>query len=204
MTSVELDGPATTLGDLLRREHVLEDAALKRCVLSPLRSERLLGEVLVDQAGVSEQLVEQLLRQQISMRIRVLETLTDAVVRFRAAVRPPRSAFVKVSIGDYLVGRKRQRSEEETPVPPSVGAYASSKQAIDPQVAEKIVARERALSELGLPANAPLIDARRAYQKLVHALHPDTQSVHTDPETTTAKTLRLMKVREAYRTLISS
>src|SRR4051794_22125770 len=47
VTAVELDGPASSLAEVLRRDRAVDDETLRRSLLRAIASRRLHGEVLV-------------------------------------------------------------------------------------------------------------------------------------------------------------
>src|SRR5690242_15546273 len=65
VVAVDVDGGATTLGDMLRRDGVVGEETLRRSVLRAMTSRRLLGEVLVTDFHVSPAVVGAALRRQI-------------------------------------------------------------------------------------------------------------------------------------------
>ncbi len=179
VTAVEVDGSLPPLGDLVRREKLLDEEALNRSILASLRSQRMLGEVLVDEFQLAPTIVEALLRRQISQRLRFLESVVEARIRFHAAVRPPRSAFsTPLDPEAFLHGRKRARDE----------AYSSD---------------ETPHSVLGVSRTALPEEVRRAFRTLVRRLHPDLNG-HLPEGERRELTTRFLKVKEAYRTLVNA
>ncbi len=178
VTAVEVDGALPPLGDLVRREKLLDDDTLNRSILAALRSQRMLGEVLVDEFKLAPTIVEALLRRQISQRLRFLESVPDARIRFHAAVRAPKSAFkTPLDPEVFLHGRKRARDGE---TPSEVTPHAV----------------------LGVPNTALPEDVRRAFRILVRKLHPDLNG-HLPESERRELTTRFLRVKEAYRSLVS-
>ena len=90
VAAVELDAASPSLAEILRSEHAADDDVLRRSLLRAIASQRLHGEVLVDDFRLSPDVVGNALRRQVVARLAVLDKLPDARISFRVAVRVPR------------------------------------------------------------------------------------------------------------------
>lgn len=194
VVAVELDAAAPTLAEVLRGEPAADEDLLRRSLLRALASQRLHGEVLIDEFHVSPAVVGRALRRQLAARLQALEELPDARVCFRVAVRPPRGALQGRSATDasgaswisalgpcdFLHGRRRARER---------GA-----QALEP------VVHSTAWQALGLSPGAAAFEIKRAYRRLARAVHPDLHPDATDGERRVLAT-RFHALTEAYRAL---
>jgi hypothetical protein len=189
VSAVEVDGATTSLGEILRTEHLADDGVLRLSLLRAMASRRLHGEVLVADFHVSPAVIGNALRRQIVGRLLVLDRLTDARVAFRVAVRPPRGALTGTSaIGprDFLYGRRRRRDADVSQAGPRTKG-----------VADRIAWRV-----LGLPPGSGLEDIKRAYRRLAKSLHPDLHPLATDEERADLQS-RFAEVTDAYRALVA-
>lgn len=183
VTSVELDGPSPTLAELLKTAGALDDGVLRRALLRALASQRLVGEVLERDFHVSPRVIDVALREQLALRLRVLEALDDARVTFRVAVRPPREALRDrpLQASEFLRGRRRARDKNLTPKPP---------------------ADTSAYTLLGVERDADAAEIRRAFRRLARELHPDRHPHATDGERR-ALALKFAQVAAAYQALVA-
>ena len=182
VTAIEFDGALPPLGDLVRREKLVDEDALNRSILMSLRSSRLLGEVLVDEFELAPTIVESLLRRQIAQRLRHLEQVVDARIRFHPAEKPPKQAFqTPLDPEAFLHGRKRARDTQSDAPAFSVDAHET----------------------LGVSPTALPDEIRRAFRTLVRRLHPDLNG-HLPDADRRALTTRFLKVKEAYRALVNA
>jgi hypothetical protein len=203
--AVELDGASPSLAEILRGDGALNEDVLRRSLLRAIASQRLHGEVLIDDFFVSPNVVGEALRRQIVHRLAVLERLADARVAFRVAVRPPRGALAghRAAAGwdaplgpqEFLRGRRRARertgggSREATSVPyrdPAVRAGDAS-----------------AWEVLGLRAGAGIDEVKRAYRRLARTVHPDLRPDAGEAERRGLEA-RFAALTEAYRALIDA
>jgi len=175
VVAVEVDGAATPLGDLLRRERAVEEDTLKRSVLRAMASHRLLGEVLVNDFRLAPTVVGAALRRQMLGRLELLERLEDAQIHFRVAVRTPRGALTGEPLGPTDLPRRRRAPSPE---------------------------RAAAMFLLGVEASADEGEIKRAYRRLARLYHPDLHPAATDGERRTLAE-RFTAVTEAYRTLVA-
>ena len=191
VTAVELDRESPTLGDLLRRERVLDDDTMRRSLLRALAQRRLHGEVLVSDFHLSEDLVGRVVRTQMSLRLAALERIGDSELRFRVAVRMPREAVTPaLSPETFLHGRKRKRDEiDRTP-----RAW--------PVVPTECSSRRDARRVLGVPLYATTDDVKRAYRALVRQTHPDLHPRATLDERRELGR-KLAAVTSAYQALVA-
>jgi hypothetical protein len=198
VAAVELDGSAPSLAEILRNERAADDEVLRRSLLRAMASQRLHGEVLVDDFRLSPAVIGNALRRQMVARLAVLDRLTDARVAFRVAVRVPRGALMGAAAGasgqapwdpplaphEFLQGRRRKRGNE---APAAVTSIAT-----DPA----------AWRMLGLPPGAGLGEVKRAYRRLARSVHPDLHPDATDDERRSLQQ-RFAEITNAYRTLVA-
>jgi len=182
VTSVEIDGASPTLAELLKSAG-LDEATLRRALLRSLASRRLVGEVLARDFHVSPDVIDGALRAQLALRLRALETLDDARVSFRVAVRPPREALHDRPLepSEFLRGRRRARDRVRAPA--SAG---------DPS----------AYALLGVDRDADAAEIRRAFRRLARELHPDRHPHASEPERR-ALALKFAQVAAAYQALVA-
>jgi hypothetical protein len=188
VAAVDVEEATPPLAEILRRDRAADDQVIRQSLLRAMTSQRLLGEVLVDDFRVAPSVVGRALRQQILARLSVLERLVDARVSFRVAVRAPRGALGAraggpLGPGEFLHGRRRAR-ERAGHVAPARGGD------------------EGAWHVLGLEPGADPDAIRRAYRRLARALHPDLHPQATDDERRSLS-LRFAQVSEAYRALVA-
>src|SRR5580698_8211355 len=93
VAAVELDAASPSLAEILRNDRAADDDVLRRSLLRAMASQRLHGEVLVDDFRLAPSVVGAALRRQLRARLEVLDRLGDARVSFRVALRPPRGAL---------------------------------------------------------------------------------------------------------------
>lgn len=193
VTAVEVDGEGVALGEILRRDHSVDDEVLKRGVLRSLSSRRLLGEVLVSDFRISANVVGSALRRQILSRLHALETLCDARLHFRVVMRAPKTALTGQPLGpdEFLVGRRRARDRQ---------GRSSHRPAERPSAIDR--SRLSALAILELPPEADGLEVKRAYRRLVRAYHPDLHPLATEEERRELAA-RFGEVTRAYRTLVA-
>jgi hypothetical protein len=186
VTAVEVDGAGASLAEILRRERAADDDVLRRSLLRAMASQRLHGEVLVDEFHISPAIVHGALRRQLATRLAWLEALADARISFRVAVRAPRGSLSERPLEprEFLFGRRRARERAASP-PPSPSAADLS-----------------AWHVLGLPPGAREADIKRAYRRLARSVHPDLHPEATADERR-ALEARLVTLNEAYRVLVA-
>lgn len=185
VTSVEIDGASPTLAELLKNAGALDDGTLRRALLRSLASRRLVGEVLASDFHVSPDVIDGALREQLALRLRALETILDARVSFRVAVRPPREALHDRPLepNEFLRGRRRARDRNRTPTP---------KPATD----------SSAYTLLGVERDADAAEIRRAFRRLARELHPDRHPHASEPERR-ALAVKFAQVAAAYQALVA-
>ena len=198
VTAVEVDRASPSLGDILRDEvHAPDEPTLRRSLLRSLASARLHGEVLVQDFSVSPSVIVSALRRQIQIRLSALESLREASVRFHVTEAPPRHALLATPLAgtEFLHGKKRARDAETQGTwqrPPSYGETA------------RIEGSERkARRVLGVDPQASELDIKRAYRRLVRALHPDLNPEATSAERSVLGS-RFAEATDAYRLLTAS
>jgi DnaJ-domain-containing protein 1 len=198
VTAVELDRASASLAELLRREDAIDDDTLRRSLLRAMASRRLHGEVLVRDFHLSPTLVDRVLRQQVMIRLSVLEELADAQVCYRVTVRPPRGALVEEPLAatDFLAGKKRARDR----APASEARYRSSRPHFAPGAYD--TAKANAYRALGLPFGAETTELKQAYRRLVRSYHPDLHPGASHDERR-SMSVKFSEVTAAYRALVA-
>jgi hypothetical protein len=187
VAAVDLEEATPPLAEILRRDRAADDQVIRQSLLRAMTSQRLLGEVLVDDFRVAPSVVGRALREQIVARLAVLERLVDARVSFRVAVRAPRGALGTrvggpLGPGEFLHGRRRARERAGHLAPASSDGSA--------------------WQVLGVEPGTRAEEIRRAYRRLARQLHPDMHPEATDEERR-ALSVRFAEVSEAYRTLVA-
>jgi hypothetical protein len=192
--AVELDAQSPALGEILKRDRVVDEDVLKRSVLRSISSQRLLGEVLVTDFRISPAIIGAALRRQVLHRLQVLEQIEDARVLFRVAVRTPKSALTDDPIkpDEFLSGRKRARDRRDF-VPTESGCFPIPR--LDPR-------RAAALALLELGQDADPLAIKRAYRRLARELHPDLHP-HVSEGERSELHRRFSELTDAYRTLVA-
>jgi hypothetical protein len=183
VTAVEIDGATPPLAEILKTSGALDDLTMRRAILRALTSKRLVGEVLASDFHVAPDVIDSALREQLVLRLRALDTLTDARVGFRAAVRPPREALRDnpLQASEFLRGRRRARDgQAATPKPPESSAYTL----------------------LGVERDADAAEIRRAFRRLARELHPDRHPEASDLERR-ALAVKFAQVAAAYQALVA-
>jgi DnaJ-domain-containing protein 1 len=200
VTAVEVDRASASLGEMLRRESLLDEDTLRRSLLRALASRRLHGEVLVRDFHLSPEIVDRALRRQLMLRLQILEEVIDAQVLYRASVRPPRGALIDqpLEARDFLSGRKRARDRGTEP---TSGTYRSARPSSSAPGAVDL-GRITAFRTLGLSASASDDEIKRAYRRLVRAYHPDLHPEATHDERRSLS-VRFAEVTAAYRALVA-
>jgi hypothetical protein len=199
VAAVELDGSAPSLAEILRNERAADDEVLRRSLLRAMASQRLHGEVLIDDFRLSPAVIGNALRRQMVARLAVLDRLTDARVAFRVAVRAPRGALMGAAAAgasgqapwdpplaphEFLQGRRRKRG--------NAAPAATTSTATDPA----------AWRMLGLPPGAGVGEVKRAYRRLARSVHPDLHPDATDDERRSLQQ-RFAEITNAYRSLVA-
>lgn len=199
VTAVEIDRASASLGEMLRREELLDEDTLRRSLLRALASRRLHGEVLVRDFHLSPEIVGRTVRRQLMLRLQILEELADAQISYRAAMRAPRGALVEEPLAptEFLSGRKRARDRGE----PVSGTYRSVPRGAS-FGASMDRGRATAYRTLGLSASASSDEVKRAYRRLVRTYHPD---LHPEASYDERRSLsaRFAEVTAAYRSLVA-
>ena len=168
-----------------------------------MASQRLHGEVLVDDFRLSPEVVGNALRRQVLARLAVLDKLPDARVSFRVAVRVPRGALTgrltpsstrtpwdpPLGPHEFLHGRRRLRER--------AGEARGEAPAPAPKPQEQSSWRV-----LGLPPGAQVEEIKRAYRRLARTVHPDLHPDASDEERR-ALQARFVEITDAYRTLVA-
>jgi hypothetical protein len=197
VVAVELDGASPSLAEILRRDRAADDDLLRRSLLRALASHRLHGEVLVDEFRLSPSVVGNALRRQILARLSAIETLADARVSFRVAVRPPRGALHEAPLEprEFLHGRRRARARGRA----STSFDGASSPASGGEPPREDAAARRLL---GVPFGADAAEIKRAYKRLALATHPDLHPDATQ-EQRRALEARFVEITAAYRSLVA-
>lgn len=212
VTAVEIDGASPSLGEILRERKAADDDVLRRSLLRAMASQRLHGEVLIDDFRLPPAIVGDALRRQVTARLSVIDALSDARVSFRVAVRPPRGALRGTSVGaasthspwdapltarEFLAGKRRARARAASSASGCASAYARGTPPARPVASSP---EEDAWTTLGLAPGASRVDVKRAYRRLAHAVHPDLHPQATADERR-ALEVRFMRITRAYETL---
>lgn len=186
VSAVELDGASPPLAEVLRARNAVDEATLRRSLLRAMTTQRLLGDVLVRDAGLSPELVDAALRHQVRTKLEALERLRDARVAFRVVTRPPREALAEHPLGprEFLDGRKRARDRANPTDLPAPSSFEE----------------RRARSLLGVDASADIAEVRRAFRRLARATHPDLHPNAT-PDERRALEARFVELSAAYQRL---
>ena len=188
VTAVELDGATPPLAELLRTSGALDDGTMRRALLRALTSQRLVGEVLASDFHVSPDVIDGALRDQLSLRLRALESIEDARIFFRVTVRPPREALKErpLQASEFLRGRRRARDRQPSPAPSPFPAPVESS----------------AYTLLGVQRDADAAEIRRAFRRLARELHPDRHPSASEPERR-ALAIKFAQVAAAYQSLVA-
>jgi DnaJ domain len=200
VAAVELDAASPSLAEILRGDRAADEDVLRRSLLRAMASQRLHGEVLVDDFRLSPEVVGKALRRQVLARLATLDRLADARVSFRVAVRVPRGALTgRVSATssrapwdpplaphEFLHGRRRlrERGGAQFPSPPPAPREQTS------------------WHVLGLPPGSRVDEIKRAYRRLARTVHPDLHPGATDEERR-ALQARFVEITDAYRALVA-
>ncbi|HMJ10832.1 MAG TPA: DUF4388 domain-containing protein, partial [Polyangiaceae bacterium] len=122
VAAVETALPCSRLGEILETEGFLAAQAIRR-LLTRMQQHpaRQCGELLIEEALVTRDLVQAALRHQLRLRIDVLFRIKDAQLGFRVP-RPRMKAPaepVPLSPHEFLYGRERARLRQRPPRPAS-------------------------------------------------------------------------------------
>jgi DnaJ-domain-containing protein 1 len=205
VVAVEIDGATSTLGEILKREHGVDDEVLRRSLLRAISSQRLHGDVLVSDFRIGDVVVDAALRQQIWSRLERLEQLPDARVLFRVTLRPPRGALTDAPLAasHFLTGRRRARDRAgQTPRPERTRPYPRSDSLPEALSARPDPYPASAWRVLGVPADADPSEIKRAYRRLARSFHPDSHPSASEEERRVLAR-RFQAVTEAYRALVA-
>ena len=183
--ALELAGRFAPLGEVLRREGLIDDAQLRRSLAHLARGERLQGRILVSMGILTNQALEAALRRQAELRLERLLDLRDGHWRFEPGPpsSPAAARTTPIDLGAWSPAPAERRRERAAGAPPGRVPDRSS--------------AARAL--LGVPIDADGAAVRRAYHRLALALHPDR---HPDAPPEADYALRFATVHGAYRALV--
>lgn len=209
VTAVEIDGASPSLSEILRERRAADEDVLRRSLLRAMASQRLHGEVLIDDFRLSPSIVGEALRRQVTARLSMIDQLSDARVSFRVAVRPPRGALAGNAAGhaagswdapltarEFLAGRRRAKARTPGPASPH------ARRAPPPRPSEATPEGD-AWATLGLAPGAPAAEVKRAYRRLARTVHPDLHPDATAAERR-ALELRFMQITRAYDALLAA
>jgi DnaJ-domain-containing protein 1 len=182
VSAVEVDGAAPQLAELLRARGAIDDGVLRRSILRSIASRRLLGDVLVSEFQLDPRVVDAAVRQQLTLRLQVLDKLRDARVAFRVTAKAPPGALSDepLSPSEFLAGKRRAR-ERTVAAPTSWDEH-------------------QARMVLGVHPSADPVTVKRAFRRLARSLHPDTHPNAT-PEERRDLASRFAELTAAYRRL---
>jgi hypothetical protein len=158
---VESEIAASRLGDILRRQGLLGDEALRQLArrLAHRTLDRV-GDVLVGMGAITRDDVAAALRLQRGERLERLFLVRDARIAFRVArARGAQLLSVPLEPREFLFGRPRGRDRG------GAGGHTAGRRR-DP-------VRSAALSTLGLAEGADRISVQRAFRQLASRMHPD-------------------------------
>jgi DnaJ-domain-containing protein 1 len=158
------------LGEILARDGSLSMAALARLTrrLAEQPGKRV-GQIVVEEGLGSAEVVAFALRRQQKSRLDALYGLSEAFIRFH--VPRPRASLraLPLSPRDFLHGRPRARTGLRSRANERSTFRAESGTPLRSWSQKQIAA----LHALGLPPEASLRDAQRAFRKLAAERHPD-------------------------------
>ena len=200
VVAVEIDGAAATLAEVLRSSGQVDEATLRRSLLRAITSQRLHGEVLVREFRLSETIIDEAVRRQMTGRLARIEQLRDAQVMFRVTLKAPRGAVVDKPLAKtlFLVGRSRYRDRDEASATERRSAFHGHRPPATP-VQEPVSSAWRVL---GVAPGADTTEIKRAYRRLARTYHPDLHPEATDPERR-ALAERFTALTNAYRALVA-
>jgi hypothetical protein len=180
VSAVEVDGAAPQLAELLRAHGAIDDGVLRRSILRSIASRRLLGDVLVSEFQLDPRVVDRAVRQQLGLRLSVLEKIRDARIAFRVTAKTPPGALSSSPLGphEFLTGKRRARERAPT-------------MSVDDLHARRM---------LGVEPSADPVEVKRAYRKRARELHPDTHPNATAEERRDLAS-RFAELTAAYRRL---
>lgn len=204
VVAVEIDGASPSLAEILRDDGAADADVIRRSLLRAMASQRLHGEVLVDEFRVPPSQVGRALRRQMLSRLSTLERLTDARLSFRVAVRPPRGALsgakrdaagqstwdAPLGAREFLHGRRRARER-----------IGTTRETRETRAAGPATRETTAWDVLGLAPGTEIGAIKRAYRRLARTVHPD---LFPDADDATRRSLqvRFAELTDAYRTLV--
>jgi hypothetical protein len=208
VAEVDTPLPCSRLGEILRSEGFLAEGAVRRLLARIQQNPaRPCGELLVEEALATRDLVQAALRHQLRLKVDVLFRLDDARLGFRVP-RPrarPAEQPLPLSPREFLYGRERARLRRWASVaaaagaraaPPTAGATAPKPSVfVDP-------ARRRALAALGLDGAADRDSVQRAFRRLAAQYHPDRFPNASGPEHS-ARIRRFAELSAAYHLLVA-
>src|SRR4051794_31058933 len=156
VVGVESQAVVLPLGEILRQRGLLDGAAHRQLTLrlaSGQARQRRVGEILVQEQLISEEVVGAALRQQLRAKLDALFRLPDALISFHVACAPPKGPAPALSARNYLAGRPRARDRVASP------SGQSRRGALPVKPSST---RERALKTLGLDDTATMAEVTQA------------------------------------------
>jgi len=173
VTDIETDLFRQRLGDLLAGQGFLGARALARLARRLLEAPRQrAGEILIEEGLASADLISAGLRRQLRSKLDALFQLRDAQLTFRIP-RPQGSGRSPLSPGEFLHGRPRKRTRDQSGTAPRSSASAPRASAPPPSRNAPPGARTRAYATLGLLPGADRATIQQAFRRLARNLHPD-------------------------------
>lgn len=199
VTSVVSDSVQASLMDVLREEGRVSEDVLRRSMLRALSSNRLHGEVLVQEYQIAKVIVGDALRRQMQTRLAAVGRLRAAQVTFRVACAVPAYTLAEAPLRppEYLAQLPRARDRAAVP---EAGRPGARRGPGIRTVNALCTDRERALRVLGLDVDAPAESIKRAYRRVVRSTHPDLCANLSHAEQA-ARTAELRAATEAMRAL---
>lgn len=196
VSGVQTPLPCPPLGQVLLDMGALSDAARRSVEVSCLSaSKERLGNVLLQQALISEETLGRALRHQLQARLDAIARVPRARVSFRP--RMSKDDPIALTPQEFLHGKPRNRnlrtpqasSSEDCSAPGTRGVANPS-------------SRTEAFAVLGLEPGSDTRAVRAAFRRLAATLHPDTQFA-ADQSTRAVALMEFARASAAYHLLVA-
>jgi hypothetical protein len=192
------------LGELLRQRELVGARALARLVLRiDAGDRRPAGTILIEDAAVPPELVEQGLRAQLVAKLEPLYRMSDAALRFYPLRATDKSTPLAPSafLRDRPRARDRQRAQTSHAAPSHrVGDAPPARPPLHPS-RPLDPAKQAALRELGLSSADDRVAIRRAFRRLALSIHPD-RLMHATADVRADSARTLARLTAAYHLLV--